>query len=144
MNPIAVNLAKQFEGYSEAPYKCPAGIWTAGWGHAFQASEPVRPLPPGEAETVLDGDLRKAQRGAFNICPVLRTENDKRQAAIIDFVFNLGSGRLKYSTLRRRINQQDWDEAIREIVKWVFAGGKKLPGLVLRRNAEANYLRGRN
>jgi lysozyme len=62
--------------------------------------------------------------------------------AIADFCFNLGIGRLQTSTLRRRINQQDWPAAASELQRWVYAGGRKLRGLVLRREAEAAYFRG--
>jgi lysozyme len=56
--------------------------------------------------------------------------------AIVDFTFNLGAGRLRTSTLRRRINQLDWASAALELRKWVHGGGRVLPGLVARRQAE--------
>jgi lysozyme len=62
-------------------------------------------------------------------------------AAIVDFAYNLGVGRLQASTLRRMINQQRWDAACDELRKWVMAGGKKLPGLVLRREAEVQLMK---
>lgn len=64
----------------------------------------------------------------------------QRLVAITDFVFNLGPTRYASSTLRRRVNEEDWDEARYEIRKWVFGGGKKLPGLIIRREAEAALL----
>jgi lysozyme len=73
-------------------------------------------------------------------CPVLATESEGRLAAIVDFTFNLGAGRLQTSTLRRRINQRDWASAAPELRRWVYGGGKLLPGLVLRREAEALLL----
>ncbi|MCX7858441.1 MAG: lysozyme, partial [Deltaproteobacteria bacterium] len=60
--------------------------------------------------------------------------------AVVDFAFNLGLGRLQYSTLRKRINEENWDEAKNELMKWVYAGGKKLSGLVKRRQVEASFL----
>ena len=69
-------------------------------------------------------------------CPVLATEPEERLAAIVDFTFNLGAGRLQASTLRRRINQRDWVAAGKELRRWVYGGGKVLPGLVARRQAE--------
>jgi lysozyme len=71
---------------------------------------------------------------------VLATEPDGRLAAIVDFTFNLGAGRLQTSTLRRRVNQSDWAEAGRELVRWVYGGGRMLPGLVVRREAERRLL----
>jgi lysozyme len=69
-------------------------------------------------------------------CPVLAAEPEGRLAAIIDFTFNLGAGRLQTSTLRRRVNQRDWTAAANELRRWVYGGGKVLPGLVARREAE--------
>ena len=69
-------------------------------------------------------------------CPVLATEPEQRLAAIVDFTFNLGAGRLQTSTLRRRVNQRDWAAANSELRRWVYGGGKVLPGLVVRREAE--------
>lgn len=73
-------------------------------------------------------------------CPVLATESEGRLAAIVDFTFNLGAGRLQASTLRRRINQLDWAAAGKELRRWVYGGGKALPGLVARREVEAALL----
>jgi lysozyme len=69
-------------------------------------------------------------------CPVLVTDPEGRLAAIVDFTFNLGTGRLQTSTLRRRVNQRDWAGAAQELRRWVYGGGKVLPGLVARREAE--------
>lgn len=140
VNPYAADLAMRFEGYKEQPYRCPAGVLTAGFGHAFKPGEPVRPLPRAEAKAVLAEDLSIAEGAAIRQCPVLLTQSAARQGAIIDFTFNLGGGRLQASTLRRRINQRNWPEAVRELKKWVYGGGRKLPGLVLRRNAEATLI----
>lgn len=63
-----------------------------------------------------------------------------RLTAIADFIFNLGPTRYAASTLRRRVNDSDWCGARDEIRRWVFGGGKKLPGLVIRREAEAALL----
>ncbi|WP_256996358.1 lysozyme [Methylococcus capsulatus] len=59
-----------------------------------------------------------------------------RLAAIVDFTFNLGAGRLQTSTLPRRVNQRDWSSAAKELRRRVYGGGKVLPGLVARREAE--------
>jgi lysozyme len=81
-----------------------------------------------------------ALRATLRYCPVLATESDGRLAAIVDFTFNLGAGRLQTSTLRRRINQRDWSSAAHELSRWVYGGGKVLPGLVTRREAEVALL----
>lgn len=137
MNQVAVALAKHFEGYSREPYRCPAGELTVGYGHVFKLNEPVKPLSRDEAEIILAQDLLIAEKQTFKYCPVLLTESEGQQGAIIDFVFNLGAGRLRYSTLRRRINQRDWPEVVHELNRWVRGGGRVLQGLVARRKAES-------
>ena len=72
---------------------------------------------------------------------MLATEPEKRLAAIVDFTFNLGAGRLQTSTLRRRISQRDWIGAASELGRWVYGGGRILPGLVMRRKIEAALIR---
>lgn len=72
-------------------------------------------------------------------CQVLATESEGRLAAIVGFTFNLGAGRLQTSTLRRRNNQRDWVAAGQEC-RWVYSGGKVLPGLVIRREAKIALL----
>lgn len=145
----AIALAKQFEGFERRvkrgtqiaafPYVCPAGFWTIGYGHLCAPDHP--PITAAEGEIYLAQDLSKALNATLRYCPVLATESDGRLAAIVDFTFNLGAGRLQTSTLRRRINQQDWSNAARELRRWVYGGGKVLPGLVARREAEAALLR---
>ncbi len=75
---------------------------------------------------------------------MLATEPERRLAAIVDFTFNLGGGRLQTSTtstLRRWVNQRDWSEAAIQLSKWVYGGGKVLPGLLIRRKVEIESLR---
>jgi lysozyme len=144
----AIDLAKQFEGFHRVPkndplhraypYVCPAGFWTIGFGHLCDPKH--RPITEAEAEVYLSQDLNKALNATLRYCPVLATESERRLAAIVDFTFNLGTGRLQTSTLRRRVNQRDWKEAARELRRWVRGGGKVLPGLVARREAELALL----
>ena len=61
---------------------------------------------------------------ALRYCLVLTTEPDGRLAAIVDFTFNLGAGRLQASTVRRRVNQRDWAGAAQELRRWVYGGGR--------------------
>lgn len=140
----AIELAKRFEGFHRVPrsdpgrahpYICPAGYWTIGYGHLCEATHP--PITGVEAEAYLARDLQMALAATLRYCPVLATEQEGRLAAIVDFTFNLGAGRLQTSTLRRRINQGDWSAVATELRRWVYGGGKVLPGLVGRREAEA-------
>lgn len=144
----ATVLAKQFEGFHRVPkfdpekrahpYICPAGYWTIGFGHLCDPKHP--PITEAAAEAYLVRDLMTALNATMRYCPVLATEPGTRLAGIVDFTFNLGAGRLQTSTLRRRINQQDWAAAGQELRRWVYGGGKVLPGLVARREAEAALL----
>jgi len=140
----AIDLAKRFEGFERkarrgiqitaVPYICPAGFWTIGYGHLCDAQHP--PIIETEAEAYLARDLSTALAATLRYCPVLASEPEGRLAAIVDFTFNLGGGRLQTSTLRRRVNQRDWSAAAMELRRWVYGGGRVLPGLVARREAE--------
>jgi len=144
----AIELAKRCEGFEHkvkrgieitaVPYICPAGFWTIGYGHLCDPKHP--PITEAEAETYLARDLNTALTATLRHCPVLATEPEGRLAAIVDFTFNLGAGRLQTSTLRRRVNQRDWAAAATELRRWVYGGGNVLPGLVARREAEVSLL----
>ena len=143
----AVELAKRFEGFQRVPkadpvraypYICPAGFWTIGYGHLCDPTHP--PITENEGGVLLAQDLMTALKATLRYCPVLATEPEGRLAAIVDFTFNLGAGRLQTSTLRRRINQRDWEGAARELLRWVNGGGRVLPGLVIRRQYESELL----
>lgn len=140
----AVELAKRFEGFHRVPkadpgraypYICPAGYWTIGYGHLCDPKH--SPITEADAEGYLAQDLQTALAATLRYCPVLAIEPEGRLAAIVDFTFNLGAGRLQTSTLRRRVNQRDWAAVRRELGRWVYGGGKVLPGLVARRQFEA-------
>ncbi len=144
----AVDLAKRFEGFHRVPkfdperraypYICPAGYWTIGFGHLCKPDHP--PISEAEAEIYLAADLESALKATLRYCPILAIEPENRLAAIVDFTFNLGGGRLQTSTLRRRINQRDWESTAYELRRWVHGGGKVLPGLVGRREAETKLV----
>lgn len=141
----AIDLAKRFEGFCRVPkndpgraypYVCPAGYHTIGFGHLCKPDHP--PITEAEADAYLAQDLMTALTATLRYCPVLAAEPEGRLAAIVDFTFNLGAGRLQTSTLRRRVNQRDWASASQELSRWVYGSGKVLPGLVARRAAEAS------
>ncbi len=147
VQPQAIALARRFEGFCRVPkndpgrahpYVCPAGYHTIGFGHLCKPDHP--PITETEAEAYLAQDLMNALAATLRYCPVLAREPEGRLAAIVDFTFNLGGGRLQTSTLRRRINQRDWPAARQELRRWVYGGGKVLPGLVTRREAEVALL----
>lgn len=143
----AIELAKRFEGFHRVPrtdpcrahpYICPAGYWTIGYGHLCDPKHP--PITGTEAEVYLARDLQTALAATLRYCPVLAAEPEGRLSAIVDFAFNLGAGRLQTSTLRRRVNQRAWVAAGQELRRWIYGGGKVLPGLITRREAEAALL----
>ena len=145
----AIELAKRFEGFHRVPrtdpgrahpYICPAGYWTIGYGHLCDPKHP--PISEAEADGYLASDLQTALSATLRYCPVLAVEPEGRLSAIVDFTFNLGAGRLQTSTLRKRINQRDWVAVAQELRRRVYGGGKVLPGLVSRREAELRLLAG--
>lgn len=99
-----------------------------------------RPVSPAVAEAMMHVDAERFLRASGNLSPILWFDSDKH-AAIADFCYNLGTTRYKASTLKRRVDAADWEGAAVELQKWVWGGGKKLPGLVKRRQEEAGLLR---
>lgn len=142
---IACGLAKKFEGFKAAPYLCPAGVATIGYGSTRYADGKKvtmtdTPISEHAASLLLAITMQKCLKEALVICPDLAKENDKRQAAIADFVYNLGSANFSSSTLSKKINAGLWQDVPAELMKWVNGGGKKLPGLVARREAECQLI----
>lgn len=138
-------LIKPFEGCHKkqkdgtiVPYMCPAGYPTQGWGIVV-SSMSVPAITQQEADEQLDKLLPVYMTAALAASPVL-SAHPERLAAITSFVFNLGNGRYRSSTLRRRVNEQDWEGAREQILLWTRGGGRVLPGLVRRRKAEAALL----
>jgi len=142
---LAADLCKHFEGFSSKPYMCPANVATIGYGSTYYADgrkvtlqDP--PMSEPEAYELLLRELHHTYLpGTLKHCPVLATD-EKKLNAIVDFCYNLGVGRLQTSTLRRKINEQDWEAAKVELMKWNKGGGKVLAGLNKRRKAECALL----
>lgn len=132
-------LLLRFEGLRTRAYFCPAGKITIGVGHTGPEVRLQDEWSREKCIIVMRMDAERFIRGTLALCPTL-ADNPHALAAIADFSFNLGLCRLKASTLRRRLNAGDIDGAGRELRKWVFGGGRKLPGLVLRREAERALL----
>jgi lysozyme len=135
-----------FEGLYLTPYLCPAGIPTIGYGATYyQDGRRVTLKDPAitreQAEELLLWMLKTVYLPkVILLCPVIIHESPNRIAAIIDFVFNLGDGRLRGSTLRRKINDGNWDAVPAELMKWVIGGGRVLRGLVTRRKTEMEMI----
>jgi lysozyme len=139
----AYAVIQHFEGYSPFVYKDAAGLDTIGFGHLIQPGHentfPV-PLLPEEAQKLLAQDVRYSVKSVNRLIKIpVRQHNAD---ALISFTFNLGPGALSKSTLLKRVNAGRHDQVPDEIRKWVYAGGKKLRGLEIRREAEAALYQG--
>lgn len=132
-----LNLIKRFEGFISTIYICPAGYPTIGYGHVVLAHEREQfaaGITQAEATELLRKDVRIAERAVLRLISVPLT--DGQFDALVSFTFNLGAGALQRSTLRRKVNRSEHQAVPAELMKWVWAAGKKLPGLVRRRQAE--------
>jgi len=138
---VALALMRRFEGLYLTPYLCPAGIPTIGYGATYYED--------GSRVTLFDAPITRERAlellqwmvrtvylpTVMRLCPGI--DNPNRLAALIDFTFNLGGSALKNSSLRRKVNAGMWAAVPTELRKWVMAAGKRLRGLVIRREAEA-------
>jgi lysozyme len=139
-----LKLIRQFEGLRLKAYRCPAGIWTIGYGHTTAAGPPeVREgmkITAAEADAILKRDLERfeAAVSAMVKVPLSQAQFD----ALVSFAFNCGTAALRRSTLLRRVNAGAFEAVPAELMKWTKADGRELPGLVRRRRAEAALWRG--
>lgn len=137
---LAAALCRRFEGLYLRPYLCPAGIPTIGYGATFYEDWRVvslhdDPITPERANQLLLWHIRRHfLPKTVSLCP--GADTPPRLAALCDFSFNLGDGNLRASTLRRRVNNGDWDEVPVQLMRWNKAGGIALKGLTRRRQAE--------
>lgn len=134
-------LIRRFEGCRLKAYRCPAGVWTIGWGATGVGVTEGVVWSQQRADFRLQMDAEKYVLVALKLSPILAQDANKL-AAVADFIYNLGAARYKASTLRSKVNTGDWSGAAKELSKWVWGGGKKLPGLVTRRAAEAQLILG--
>ena len=137
-----LELICRFEGFSPIIYICPAGYPTIGYGHLITEANKEQFLDgvdKDEALELLRSDVGKAERAVLRLISVPLSQG--QFDTLVSFTFNLGSGALQRSTLRRKVNRGEHDDVPAELMKWVWAGGRKLKGLVKRRAAEAKYYR---
>lgn len=133
-----INLIKRFEGFSSSIYICPAGYPTIGYGHVVRDDERERfaeGIDKKEGESLLRQDVRWAEQGVLRLINVPLT--DGQFDSLVSFTFNLGTGALQRSTLRRKVNREEHDDVPAQFKRWVFAGGRMLKGLKIRRAVEA-------
>jgi lysozyme len=134
------DLIRRWESLRLKPYLCPAGVPTIGYGHTGpEVTLKSLPFTPRLAEEVMREDVQRTVMMVLKISPNLVPDNN-RLCAIADFCFNLGMTRYLASTLHRKVRDGEWADAADELQKWVWGGGRKLPGLILRRAAEASLV----
>ncbi|WP_375639627.1 MULTISPECIES: lysozyme [unclassified Bartonella] len=130
-----LDLIKRFEGFSRTVYFCPAGYPTIGYGHVVKNDEDFSAgIDETQAEELLRQDATIAERAVLHLINVPLT--DGQFDALVLFTYNLGGGALQRSTLRRKINREEYAEVPEQFMRWVWAGRRKLKGLVRRRYAE--------
>lgn len=137
-----IELTKESEGFVGQPYNDAARYCTIGYGHLIHLAPCDASIPDEfkqgisepQGTKILRADMGQAERGVMTLVDTELT--DGQYAALCDFVFNVGIGNFRSSTLRKRVNAGDHDRVAFEFRRWIFAGGKKLPGLELRREKE--------
>jgi len=154
-----IHLMHHFEGYRNRPYRCSAAIWTVGWGHAMYADQLALPNTRKEGYTgalrneyqlkeqdnrtwskeelveIFKSDISSFERGVLRLVPGVHGRQGAFDA-LVSFAFNAGLGNLQRSQIRMKANRGDWAGAAEALMDWTKGGGKVLPGLVKRREAE--------
>uniref|UniRef100_UPI000B27F421 lysozyme n=1 Tax=Xanthomonas citri TaxID=346 RepID=UPI000B27F421 len=134
---IATPLTKLSEGLRLRSYVCPAGKLTIGYGHTGYDVTPGLTITQERADALLEADLAKALAGVRKYVHVPLTA--QQEAALVDFVFNLGAERLRTSTLLRLLNSGNYASVSTQLPRWVYGEvngkAKRLPGLIVRRRA---------
>jgi GH24 family phage-related lysozyme (muramidase) len=141
----ALNIIKEFEGCRLEAYKCPAGVWTVGYGSTRYPGPSGGPVRQGDVITQQQAEYLLQESvvdlygpGIFHLIPLSKGWSGNRIAALVSFAYNLGLGAVEDSTLRKRLNAgEDPVKVVQEeLPRWNKADGKVLEGLTRRRNAE--------
>lgn len=159
LSPQGEALMHKYEGFRNRPYLCPAHIWTIGYGHVLYQDQirlPVirkegydglirkeYPLTEGdnrvwtkeEINQLFRDDVRDFERGVLRLVPNVSGRQGAFDA-LVSFAFNAGLGNLQRSQIRIKAVRGDWEGAAEAFMQWIKGGGKVLPGLVKRREAE--------
>lgn len=153
-------LMHQYEGCRNKPYQCPAHIWTIGYGHVLYQDQIRLPMARVEGKEVpmirkeyplrgehsrvwskeeIDAlfrdDIAGFERGVLRLAPGVAGRQGAFDACV-SFAFNAGLGNFQRSGIRQKILREDWEGAAEAFKEWTKGGGKVLPGLVKRRDAE--------
>ncbi len=132
-------LIMEFEGFADKIYECQGGKLTIGYGHVMSRGEIAKfsaGISKVQAIELLRQDVANAEQSVTRLISADITP--WQFDALVSFTFNVGAGALQRSSLRRRVNAGQHEQAAREFMRWIFAGGRKLEGLIRRRKAEAD------
>lgn len=140
-----INLIKKFEGVRYKPYKCPAGLFTIGYGHLIGDGKQLpdsynKTFTESEVDAILRKDLIRFERGVTMLFPMSYRFTQGMFDALVSFAFNGGVGLLQRSTVRSALLRGDKEMAGQSLLKYCRGGGKILRGLQLRRQAEYKLL----
>ena len=131
-----IELIKKFENFRSESYKCPAGVWTIGYGHTGKVKQGDK-VTEDQATRLLEQDVEIAEKIVATL--VKKPLRQQQFDALVSFVYNLGSGNFAGSTLLKKVNHNPNDLTIKnEFQRWIYSKGKPLPGLVARRQDESN------
>ena len=131
-----LSLTEQFEGCRLTAYQDQVGVWTIGYGHTGADVTPGLTLTLDQAQTLLAQDVSDAAACVNEVVTVRLSQEEFD--ALVDFVFNLGKGAFKGSTLLRHLNAGELSAAAAQIDLWDRAGGTVVAGLLRRREAETS------
>jgi lysozyme len=139
INDAGLAIIKDFEGFSPSVYRDPVGVPTIGYGSTWNSSGARvtmghPDITEAEGEELLRGFVNCTEKAVGKLITAELTEN--MYAALVSLTYNIGSGNLRRSTLRKELNRGNYGGAADEFPKWRKAGGRVLPGLVRRRAAE--------
>ena len=129
-----IDLIKEFEGCKLQAYKCPANVWTIGYGHTGAEVHEGLKITQQEADRLLKNDLIIHCNNVEKLVTVPINQN--QFDALVSFEYNIGYNAFKTSTLLKLLNQKKYKEAAEQFSRWKYAGGKVLAGLVRRREKE--------
>jgi lysozyme len=133
INKSGLEIIKRFEGCKLKAYLCPAQIWTIGYGSTHNVYEGLT-ISQIEANRRLQRDIEAIEAGISRFIKV--DVNPNQYSACVSLAFNIGVGAFRNSTLLKMINAGELAKAAEQFLVWKYAGGKILPGLVKRREAE--------
>lgn len=134
INDAGLFLIKSFEGCKLQAYQDIVGVWTIGYGHTGNDVYDGLEIDQETADNFLAQDLQRFESGVESLVQVSMNEN--QFSALVCFAYNVGLNNLKHSTLLKDVNEEYFDAAADQFLRWDRAGGEEVSGLLRRRKAE--------